>query len=284
LNEVQAFVFEDLSVRGAVVRLEETWQQVVAQHHYPESIERLLGDSVAATVLLASGLKGRPSISLQLQGDGPVKLLLVQCSGALKVRGMAQWQGDTADETLLGSGRLAVNIDPGADGPKYQGIVPLSGPTLDACLEAYFEQSEQLATRLYLRCHGTSVSGLLLQLLPSAEDGADELETLAALAATITGQELQTLDSAALLRRLFAGYTLRLFQPHAVTHDCRCTAEHLAGIVRMLGAAEVNDILAEQGKVELTCEFCNRSFRYDDADIAKILAGGVTDPPLHCFH
>jgi molecular chaperone Hsp33 len=281
LNEVQSFVFEELSIRGAVVRLDETWKQVVALHHYPETIERLLGDSVTATVLLATGLKGRPGISLQLQGNGPVKLLLVQCSGTLKVRGMAQWRDDATDAPLLGEGRLAVNIDPGSRGPQYQGIVPLAGTTLDECLEAYFERSEQLATRLYLRSHAGAVSGLMLQALPSAEDYGEALETLDALAATITGEELQAWDTATLLRRLFASYTLRLFEPRAVTHDCRCTAEHLAGIVRMLGAAEVNDILAEQGKVELTCEFCNRSFCYDETEIARILAGGVSEPPLH---
>lgn len=121
----------------------------------------------------------------------------------------------------------------------------------------------------------------MLQVLPSAEDRGDALETLDALARTVTAAELQRLDTPSLLRRLFADFTLRLFDSRAVTHDCRCTAEHLAGIVRMLGAAEVNDILNEQGTVELTCEFCNRSFRYDEADIAKILAGGVTEPPLH---
>ena len=281
MNEVQSFVFEELSIRGAVVRLQETWLQVVAQHHYPEPIERLLGDGVAATVLLATGLKGRPSISLKLQGDGPVKLLLVQCSGTLKVRGMAQWRDEASDGTLLGEGRLAVNIDPGHHGPQYQGIVPLTGTTLDDCLEAYFERSEQLATRLYLRSHESTVSGLMLQALPSAEDHGETLNSLEVLAATVTGEELKAWDTPTLLRRLFASYTLRVFEPRAVTHDCRCTAEHLAGIVRMLGAAEVNDILAEQGRLELTCEFCNRSFRYDEADIATILAGGISEPPLH---
>jgi molecular chaperone Hsp33 len=281
LNELRSFVLEALSIRGAIVRLDETWQQVIAQHHYPEPVERLLGDGVVATILLASGLKGRPSISLQLQGSGPIRLLLVQCSGSLKVRGMAQWRDDLTGEALLGDGRLSVNVDPGNQGPKYQGIVPLAGATLDHCLEAYFNQSEQLATRLYLRCHDSGVSGLLLQALPAADDASDALETLHALAATVTGQELQRLETETLLRRLFASYTIRLFAPRAVTHDCRCTAEHLAGIVRMLGVTEVNDILNEQGKVELTCEFCNRSFRYDEAAIATILAGGISTPPMH---
>ena len=112
---------------------------------------------------------------------------------------------------MLGDGRLAVNVDPGNHGPNYQGIVPLAGTTLDQCLEAYFDQSEQLATRLYLRCHDSGVSGLLLQALPAADDASDALETLAALAATVTGEELQRLEAETLLRRLFASYTLRLF-------------------------------------------------------------------------
>jgi len=113
MNEVQTFVFEHLSIRGAIVRLGETWQQVVAQHHYPEELRRLLGEGVAATVLLATGFKARPRISLQLQGEGPIKLLLVQCSSDLEVRGMAQWRSERQDEPLLGAGRLAVNLDMG---------------------------------------------------------------------------------------------------------------------------------------------------------------------------
>lgn len=281
MNEVQTFVFEELSIRGALVRLEETWQQVVAQHLYPRKVERLLGEGVAAAVLLATGLKGRPRISLQLQGDGPLGLLLVQCSGEFEVRGMAQWQGDPGERALLGSGRLVVNLDTGAPGRQFQGIVPLVGETLDACLEAYFARSEQLATRLYLRSSAGRVCGLLLQALPAEAPDRDDFDTLAALAATVRAEELAVLPAPALLRRLFRDYTLRLFEPHAVTHDCRCTAEHLARVVRMLGPAELDSLLREKGHVELTCEFCNRSFRYDDADVATILEGGAPQPPMH---
>ncbi|HSG64075.1 MAG TPA: Hsp33 family molecular chaperone HslO [Gammaproteobacteria bacterium] len=281
MNEVQTFVFEELSIRGAIVRLGETWQQVVAQHHYPEALRRLLGEGIAATVLLATGLKGRPRTSLQLQGEGPVRLLLVQCSSELEVRGMAQWRSERQDEPLLGAGRLAVNLDMGELGQQFQGIVPLVGGSLDACLEAYFAQSEQLPTRLFLNCSEDRVTGMLLQALPAREPDADAFRTITALAATARPEELASLPVAALLERLFRTYTLRLFKPRAVTHDCRCTTEYLAGIVRMLGAAELDALLRETGHVELTCEFCNRSFRYDDADIAAILEGGAPQPPLH---
>ena len=281
LNEVQTFVFEDLEIRGALVRLEETWQQVLAQHHYSEALRALLGEGVAATVLLATGLKRHPRISLQLQGDGRVKLLLVQCSSELEVRGMAQVRDGHEDEPLLGAGRLAVNLDTGESGQQFQGIVPLVGADLHTCLEAYFAQSEQLPTRLYLFSDDGRVSGLLLQVLPGAEEQTDEFETVTALAATISAVEMADKPAAALLEQVFAGYTLRLFQPQPVTHDCRCTPEYLARIVRMLGAAEVEDLLRERGDVELTCEFCNRAFRYDDAQIAEIFAGRAQAQPLH---
>jgi len=281
LNEVQTFVFEDLAIRGALVRLEETWRQVLAQHHYSQELRRLLGEGIAATVLLATGLKGHPRVSLQLQGDGRVKLLLVQCSAEFEVRGMAQVREAQENEALLGAGRLAVNLDTGENGQQFQGIVPLVGPDLRACLEAYFAQSEQLPTRLYLFSDDGRASGLLLQALPGAGEHADDFETVTALAATIRAVEMAEQPAADLLERVFANYTLRLFRPQPVTHDCRCTPEHLARIVRMLGTDEIDDLLRERGHVELVCEFCNRAFRYDDAQIEAIFAGQAPSQPLH---
>lgn len=281
MNEVQTFVFEDLEIRGAIVRLEETWQQVLAQHHYSEPLRKLLGEAVAATVLLATGLKGHPRISLQLQSDSRVKLLLVQCSSDFEVRGIAQVRETHDGEPLLGSGRLAVNLDTGESGQQFQGIVPLVGPDLHSCLETYFAQSEQLPTRLYLFGDDAHVSGLLLQSLPGPEEHAEEFETVTALAATVNALELAEQPAAGLLERVFAGFTLRLFSARPVTHDCRCTPEYLARIVRMLGAAEVEDLLSERGYVELTCEFCNRAFRYDDGQVEAIFAGRAPSQPLH---
>ena len=274
-------MFEDLEIRGALVRLEETWQQVLAQHHYSRSLRKLLGEAVAATILLATGLKGHPRISLQLQGDGGVKLLLVQCSSKLEVRGMAQVREGHENQPLLGSGKLAVNLDTGESGQQFQGIVPLVGPDLHACLETYFAQSEQLPTRLYLFGDEGRVSGLLLQALPGAAEHAEDFEAAAALAATVSSLEMATQPAADLLERVFARYTLRLFRPQPVTHDCRCTPEYLARIVRMLGAGEVDDLLRERGHVELTCEFCNRAFRYDNAQIQQIFAGQAPSQLLH---
>lgn len=281
MNEVQSFLLEGCGIRGALVRLEETWQQVVAQHNYAPDLQRLLGESIAATVLLASNLKARPRVSMQLQGEGPLKLLLIQCSEELRVRGMAQCESRPHGEALLGDGRLAVNVD--ARGPHgfFQGIVPLVSSRLDACLEAYFRQSEQLPTRLVLKGTERRVGGLLLQALPGQELEAETFAEASMLAQTVSTPELTDDPAEALLGRVFRRYDVRLFDARQVLHDCRCTPTHLASIVRMLGVQELADLLGDPGWVELTCEFCNRAFRYDDDDIDAILRGEAPGPLLH---
>ncbi len=281
MNEVQNFLFEGLGIRGSIVRLEETWREVLAQHHYPDSLRRLLGESVAATVLLTTGLKGAPKVSLQLQGKGPVKLLLIQCSSELKVRGMAQWRDASADEPLLSQGRLTVNLDTGDDGSCFQGIVPLVSEGLDACLEEYFRRSEQLPTRLTLTGTEQRVAGILLQALPGNHPADNTLDTAAAQAGSASATDLSELPADRLLPRLFHDYVIRLFKPRPVAHDCRCTPSHLAGVVRLLGADELASLIEETGRVELTCEFCNRAFRYDAAAVETILDGATPGEIVH---
>jgi molecular chaperone Hsp33 len=275
MNEIQPFMLEDAGIRGALVRLEETWQQVVAAHEYPPPVRILLGEGVVATLLLASGLKATPSVALQLQGEGALKLLLIQCADGQRVRGMASFKSGGAAQPLLQGGRLVVNLDTGKPNGLFQGIVPLTSTRLDECLESYFAQSEQLATCLVLRSNEQRVAGLLLQVLPG-HDGQSSVaafEAAAACAATVSVDELTGMPAEALLPKLFAGQSIRLFAAKPVMHDCRCTPERLAGVVRMLGDEEVRTLLAEQGHVELKCEFCNRAFRYDDRQVDAIMHG-----------
>lgn len=285
MNEVQGFLLEDSGIRGALVRLEETWRQVIAEHNYTPQIRTLLGEGVAATVLLASGLKAKPSVSLQLQGEGPLKLMLIQCTDGLRVRGMAHYSSapQPLPLPLLGQGKLVVNLDTGRPNGFFQGIVPMTSAKLDGCLEAYFKQSEQLATRLILKSSDTRVAGLLLQVLPGhQEEHADSVfGDVAACAETVSTTELTQLAADELLPKLFGGHAIRLFSPKSVAHDCRCTPDRLAGVVRMLGEDELKSLLAEQGHVELTCEFCNRSFRYDDEQVQAILHDVARSSLLH---
>jgi molecular chaperone Hsp33 len=275
MNEVQTFVLEDSGIRGALVRLEEIWQQVIAAHEYPSAVRTLLGEGVVSTLLLATGLKTTPSVSLQLQCEGPLKLLLIQCTDGQRVRGMASFKPALEGAPLLGDGRLVVNLDTGKPNGFFQGIVPLTSAKLDECLQSYFAQSEQLETRLVLRNDEQRVAGLLLQVLPGhgEERAVDAFETAAACAATVSVDELTGLAAEELLPKLFAGQSIRLFAAKPVAHDCRCTPERLAGVVRMLGLDEVKTLLAEQGHVELKCEFCNRAFRYDDVQVDAIMRG-----------
>ena len=182
--------------------------------------------------------------------------------------------GDEATP-LLGEGRLVVNLDTGQPNGFFQGIVPLTSAKLDQCLESYFAQSEQLETRLVLRRNDEQVAGLLLQTLPGhGEDRpAGAFEAAAACVATVSVGELTGLTAEDLLPKLFAGQAIRLFAARPVIHDCRCTPERLAGVVRMLGEDEAKSLLAEQGHVELKCEFCNRAFRYDDVQVSAIMRG-----------
>jgi molecular chaperone Hsp33 len=227
------------------------------------------------------GLKGGTRVSMQLQGDGPVGLLVTQCSEDLKVRGMAHWRGSlTRDDQLLGSGRMAVTLDPGKGRERYQGIVPLESGSLRGCLEAYFRQSEQLSTRLLLQTNGgDGVAGLLLQALPGARDDGS-FQKLAARADGIGPAALGTVPVEQLLGQVFPGELIRLFEPRVVAHDCRCTPAHLASVLRMLGREEVESILQEQGQVELNCEFCNKSFGYEP-ELARSLLEPGASPTLH---
>jgi molecular chaperone Hsp33 len=279
VNEVQGFILEDAGIRGALVRLEETWRQVVAAHDYAPDVRELLGEGVAAAVLLASGLKTKPSVSLQLQGEGALKLLLIQCAEGVRVRGMASVKTEAPEAPLLGAGRLVVNLDTGKPNGFFQGIVPLTSARLDECLESYFQQSEQLETRLIIKTSDRRVAGLLLQVLPGhgEETAAGAFEDAAACAASVTNAELANLAAEELLPKLFAGHSIRVFDAQPVAHDCRCTPERLAGVVRMLGKPELDSLLAEQGHVELTCEFCNRAFRYGDDQVRAILSGGTAE-------
>jgi molecular chaperone Hsp33 len=200
------------------------------------------------------------------------------------VRGMASFKAAEGDVPLLGEGKLVVNLDTGKPNGFFQGIVPLTSGRIDECLEAYFAQSEQLETRLVLRSDEQRVAGLLLQVLPGhgEERAVEAFETAAACAATVSVDELTNLAAEELLPKLFAGQSIRLFAAKPVAHDCRCTPERLAGVVRMLGPDEVKTLLAEQGHVELKCEFCNRAFRYDDVQVDAIMRG--TPQPSSAVH
>ncbi|MBY0265117.1 MAG: Hsp33 family molecular chaperone HslO [Burkholderiales bacterium] len=279
-DSLQRFVLEDTPVRGECVRLTATWQAVLERHDYPPPLRTLLGELMAAGALLAATLKFDGLLALQLQGDGPVKLIVVECTRDHTMRATAKWQGEIPDgglRALLGKGRFVVNLMPASGQQGYQGVVGLEGDTVAAALEHYMATSEQIPTRLWLASDQHHAAGLLLQKLPDqAGNDPDAWPRAGHLAATVTAHELLHLDALPLLHRLFHEEDLRLFDAKPVSFRCSCTRERVIDMLRMLGHDEVRGVIAERGEVEVHCEFCNRRYAFDAVDSEQIFASHST--------
>ena len=275
----QRFLFDKSAIRGQWSLLETSYQTVLAKHDYPLEVQALLGELMAAAILLAATLKFEGSLSIQARGHGPVSLINVECTHTHQLRAIAQWQADTTGmdfKALLGAAVLAITITP-SKGERYQGIVPLTGASLAECLEFYFAQSEQLQTRIWL-CQGNNrAGGLLLQALPynssnpvPKEQQQEDWHRISTLAATLTADELLNLDSETLLTRLFHEEEVTVFPPEPVEFRCTCSRERTAAALVQLGRQELDDIVAEQGKVDITCQFCNQQYIFDQVDVAML--------------
>jgi molecular chaperone Hsp33 len=282
------FVFEHYPIRGHLVHLDASWRALIEHRAYPGEIRDLLGEAVAASLLLAATIKFDGVLSLQLQGDGPVHLLLAQCTSGLGVRGLARHRGLPGDpaasgvEALIGAGNLTVTLETDDGAQRYQGIVPIGGARLADSLQVYFQNSEQLPTRLWLHANESGVSGMLLQRLGErGGEGAssaaidDAWRRVQLIGDTLTPEELSTLADAEILHRLFNEDDLRLFEPSPVYFRCRCSRERVAGMLQGLGGAETRSILAERGEVEVRCDFCNRAYVFDAVDVAQLFNTGV---------
>jgi molecular chaperone Hsp33 len=294
---LRRFLFERWPVRGHFVRLDASWRAVVEHHGYPPLLARALGEAMAATVLAAGTIKFKGLLSLQLQGPGPVHLMLAQCTHRHAIRAVARFRGELPAEATLagltGGGQLTVTIDNEQQGARYQGVVPLDRPQLSACLEDYFSRSEQLPTRLVLAANGEQAAGLLLQRVASgagasmaedaraAAEAEDAWRRIELLAATLTADELLRLPCETLLHRLFHEEDLRLFEGAPVFFQCTCSRDRVSGILRSIGEDEVRDIVRERGDVEVRCEFCNRAYTFDAVDAARLFAAGgqASAPP-----
>jgi molecular chaperone Hsp33 len=291
-DTLRRFLFERYPFRGQLVHLGPAWQAMMEHHDYPAQVRDSLGEAVVAAALLSSTLKYDGLLSLQLRGEGPMHLMLVECTDGLAMRAVARFRDppETRDLRLLsGNGTLTVTVESGDASNRYQGIVPLAGDSMGDCLRAYFEHSEQLPTRLWLRADGDSASGLLLQRLPvttrppgvtesgaggvSEEEIEDAWRRVQLVADTVTADELAQLEDRDLLRRLFAEDDVRMFQSAPVFFRCRCSHERVGNMLKALGRAEVDSVLEEFGQVEVRCEFCSRAYRYDPVDCAVLFAG-----------
>ena len=275
----QRFLFPDSDIRGELVQLESSISRIIEGQNYPLPVQGLIGEAVAAVALLASTLKFKGRLALQAQGKGPVSLLLAECSHDGELRALARhsdgqgWShGDI--QTLIGEGTMVITITPD-QGRQYQGIVPLSGDTIAQCLQGYFQQSEQLPTRLWLASGNNRAAGLLLQRLPnqlSTTDGNTQMwEHLEALASTLQMEELLNLDDQTILRRLFHDTPPQLPDAQPLRFGCTCSRERNRNALISLGNQELQQLLEEDGEVTLTCDFCRHQEHFDAVDLAEML-------------
>lgn len=282
-DRVRRFVLERHPIRGHDVRLARSWLELREHQEYPPVVQQLLGEAVGAAVLLAATLKFDGTLTLQLQGKGIVSLLVAQCTHDFKVRAMARHEpigGEAGFRSLAGDGQIVVTVEAKDRASSYQGVVPISGDSLAECLEAYFVQSEQLPTRVTLAATPGIVAGMLVQRLPG-EGGKVSVDPAALEAAWMKADHaLTALTRAELLEgeveqrlvRMFGADEVRVFGAHEVTFECRCSRERVANVLRSLGVEEVRSVIAEQGACTVTCEFCQKPYRFDAIDVEQLFS------------
>lgn len=276
-DQFQRFIFEHSQIRGAWVQLADSYSDIASQAPYPLSVRQMLGESLVASVLMSSTLKFEGTLSLQAQGEGPLRTLMAECSHDRHIRGLARFDAPAAAESglnaLLGQGRMAITITPNK-GQRYQGVVPREHDALAECLEDYFQRSEQIDTRLFLIADEQRSAGLLLQRLPgSTETDNDLWERVSQLAATVTEEELLSLDSETILHRLFHEEEVRVFDSEPVAFRCSCSRERTLGALESIGKEECYSILEEQGSIDMDCQFCHAHYQFNRNDIDHLFTG-----------
>ncbi|WP_153100701.1 Hsp33 family molecular chaperone HslO [Paraburkholderia hayleyella] len=310
-DQLQKFMFSAAPVRGEIVSLRNTWQEVLARRDYPAPVRAVLGEMMAACALLSANLKFDGTLIMQIFGEGPVRMLVVQCSSELSLRATAKFSEHFANSAIAdhatlaelinvnGQGRCVITLDPRDKQPgqqPYQGIVPLSGvdgplQSMAEVLEHYMRHSEQLDTRLWLAANTERAVGMLLQKLPGDggivphpnELDADTWARVCTLGGTLSQEELLQQDPETVFKRLFWQENVHHFEPASARFECSCSREKVGAMLKMLGREEVDGVLEERGHVEIHCEFCNQRYEFDPVDVAQLfsangLSASITPP------
>jgi molecular chaperone Hsp33 len=276
------FLFDDADIRGETVLLGPSLGRVLDAHNYSLCVQQLLGLFAAAAVLISNNLKYNGKIVLQARSHGPLSLVMIECTSIGEIRGIARGniEADTSTPmALIEGGQLVITIER-EGGQRYQGIVPLDGATLGGALDNYFQQSEQLQTRFWLACDGQVAAGFMLQQLPAQcqqnpETRVEQWQNATVLAATLADSELLTLPRADLLHRLFHESALRLFEPRPVRFNCSCSRERSLNALRCLDTSELQEIIAEEGHISMTCDMCNIAYQFNPQEVL-----GLAEPPV----
>lgn len=280
------FIFDDMPVRGLHVRLENVWKHIVGQKHYPAAIRRALGELLAAGALLSGNLKTDGTLIVQVQGQGRLKMLVVEATSDQTVRATARWD-ETADinddeslTDLLGSNSVFVLTLQPKDAEPWQGVVPLEGGSIAQMLINYTKRSEQLETQIVLASSDDACGGLLVQRLPETEPDAASWEHVGTLVQTLTPEELTGLDAQHVLYRLFHETPPRVFDPESIEFACTCSRGKVSDMLLMLGGEEVGGVVAEQGSIQIDCDFCHAKYVFDETDVNALFGADVVNAVL----
>lgn len=280
------FIFDDMPVRGLHVRLENVWKHIVGQKHYPAAIRRALGELLAAGTLLSGNLKTDGTLIVQVQGQGRLKMLVVEATSDQTVRATARWD-ETADinddeslTDLLGSNSVFVLTLQPKDAEPWQGVVPLEGGSIAQMLINYTKRSEQLDTQIVLASSDDACGGLLVQRLPETEPDAASWEHVGTLVQTLTPEELTGLDAQHVLYRLFHETPPRVFDPESIEFACTCSRGKVSDMLLMLGGEEVGGVVAEQGSIQIDCDFCHAKYVFDETDVNALFGADVVNAVL----
>lgn len=280
-DNIIPFVFDSLPVRGALISLSRSWRRMLRDHEYDTLVRDTLGHAAAAAGLIAQSLKFEGAITLQIQGGGALRMLVMQCTSDLELRGMASASEDAAASSfgdLVQDANCAITVDAGER--PYQGIVEMGRSSLSDSLENYFNRSVQVPSHVALVSDASLSGGVLLQHMPG-QHGLDEddWKRLGCLAATLRIGDFSSGDGMALIGRLFAEDDVRVFEPRPVVFRCRCSRRRTEEVLRMLGEAETREVLAERGRVDVSCEYCGRRRTFDAVDITRLYADNAVAGP-----
>lgn len=286
-DQLHRFLFTEASVRGELVRLDNSLNHIVHSYEYPVQIQRLLSEMAAATSLLTAILKFKGEIGLQIQSKGPVSYAVINATHEQTLRGVARWDESLtslpeAFNELLTNAVLVITITPD-EGERYQGVVALDKPSLAECIEAYFSQSEQLATRVFLmtdlsKPDDAKAAGILLQVMPTEAAATGEsaaFEHLVTMTETLTEEEMFALPVQDILYRLYHQEEVEVFEPQAVSFACTCSRERSAEALRNVDKSELLAIVEEEGAIKMNCQYCHTEYRFDAIDVEAIHAGHI---------
>lgn len=277
-DQLQRVLLERANVRCVVAQLDQSCREILQRGHYPDRLARLLSEALVIAALCSSGVKFHGRISLQLRATGALRLLLADCTDAGGLRGLVRFDpaamlAAPSFAEMTHGGVLTMTVEPADQSQVWQGIVPLTGASLSEAIAAYFEQSEQLATRVMLAVSDDAAAGILVQRLPGAADDEDGWRRVGHLLDSVTAEELLATDAETLLGRLFHEEDRRVFPARPLRFHCPCSRQRVARVLRSLGENELQAIIAERGEVEVACEFCNEQYRFDSLDIGGLLGG-----------